>query len=122
MNQSAKAIGLMQDIHLASKQEDFATIITDAQWEALEQLFSLDYWDRVWIIQELALNRNMTLFLWGPFQFSREVIISACSACLGTNSQEGHPLTFLYLGTAIQVSNSMENLSLLRIISVGYST
>jgi hypothetical protein len=44
-------------------------------WKALLSFFSRSYWLRLWIIQELALNHNMTLFLCGEQQLSRGMLL-----------------------------------------------
>jgi len=43
-------------------------------WKALLAFFSCNYWQRFWIIQELAPNHNMTLFMCGDRQLSRGLI------------------------------------------------
>jgi Heterokaryon incompatibility protein (HET) len=44
-------------------------------WKPLLDFFSRGYWRRLWIIQELALNHNMSLFLCGKHQLSRSMIL-----------------------------------------------
>ncbi|KAI1402484.1 heterokaryon incompatibility protein-domain-containing protein [Hypoxylon fuscum] len=41
--------------------------------------FVLEYWYRIWIIQELALNHRATIFLYGNRQLPRRVIRNAAS-------------------------------------------
>jgi hypothetical protein len=55
--------------------------LSKAPLQSLEALLSRNYWKRLWIIQELALNRNMTLFLCGIKSFSRSMIIRICKFC-----------------------------------------
>jgi hypothetical protein len=50
----------------------------DLPWQALHSFLSRSYWRRLWIIQELVLNHNMTLFLCGKSQLSRRMISGAC--------------------------------------------
>ena len=51
-------------------------------WTSLLAFLSRDYWQRLWIIQELALNHNMTLFLCGEHYLSRGMIRRACEFCM----------------------------------------
>ena len=46
----------------------------DEPLTTLEELLSRSYWKRLWIIQELALNHNMTLFLCDEMAFSHAII------------------------------------------------
>ena len=65
-------------------------------WKILLSFFCRDYWRRLWsmyyclqlnyingvlVIQELALNHNMTLFLCGERQISRSMIRRTCDWC-----------------------------------------
>jgi hypothetical protein len=50
-------------------------------WKELFSLFTRNYWRRLWIIQELALNHNMTLFMCGDRHISRSMIQRICSFC-----------------------------------------
>jgi hypothetical protein len=50
-------------------------ILANLPWNDLVDFFSRSYWRRLWIIQELALNHNMTLFLCGERQLSRSMIL-----------------------------------------------
>jgi hypothetical protein len=43
-------------------------------WHALIDFLNQAYWHRLWIIQELVLNHNMTLFLYGKRQMTRKLI------------------------------------------------
>ena len=56
-----------------SLREEFSVL----PWAALFSFFSRSYWQRLWIIQELALNHNMSLFLCGEKQLSRNMILRA---------------------------------------------
>ncbi|KAE9378715.1 HET-domain-containing protein [Stipitochalara longipes BDJ] len=49
--------------------------IAELPWDALVSFLSRNYWKRLWIIQELALNHNMSLFLCGELQLSRSMIL-----------------------------------------------
>ncbi|KAH7351369.1 heterokaryon incompatibility protein-domain-containing protein [Rhexocercosporidium sp. MPI-PUGE-AT-0058] len=54
----------------------------DLPWKSLLSFLSRNYWQRLWIIQELALNHNMTLFLCGKRSLSRSMILRACQFCI----------------------------------------
>ncbi|KAK4631182.1 hypothetical protein CLAFUW4_03574 [Fulvia fulva] len=43
-------------------------------WVAVLKLFSRTYWRRLWIVQELALNNQMTVFYCGDEQISQEAL------------------------------------------------
>jgi hypothetical protein len=43
-------------------------------WPALVAFMQKPYWDRSWIIQELAMNHNSTLILCGRFKLTRRMI------------------------------------------------
>jgi hypothetical protein len=47
-------------------------------WDSLLSFFHRTYWRRLWIVQELALNHNMTLFLCGQRQISRSMLLHTC--------------------------------------------
>ncbi|KAH6673441.1 heterokaryon incompatibility protein-domain-containing protein [Halenospora varia] len=61
-------------------------------WTALYSFLSRNYWQRLWIIQELALNHNMTLFLCGKRQLSRSMLWKACAFCMGHEGKIDHVL------------------------------
>ena len=46
------------------------------KWPALFAVTQKPYWNRCWIIQELAMNHNSTLFLCGKFKMTRKMIQS----------------------------------------------
>lgn len=48
-------------------------------WSAILNLCSRQYFKRMWIIQELALNKNMTMFICGSRRFSRVYLQGACN-------------------------------------------
>ncbi len=48
---------------------------------SLVEVLSRDYWKRMWIIQELALNQYLTVFLYGDLQLSRFIVRSAARFC-----------------------------------------
>ena len=50
-------------------------------WHEIYSFLVRKYWTRLWIIQELALNHNATLFLCGDRQLTRRVIAMATSFC-----------------------------------------
>jgi hypothetical protein len=64
-------------------------------WEHLESMFSLPYFERIWIIQEVPAARSAT-FLWGDVEIAWCTIARACvfalpdSSCVsdGLNSNE----------------------------------
>ncbi|KAE8442962.1 hypothetical protein EG329_002500 [Mollisiaceae sp. DMI_Dod_QoI] len=64
--------------HFEGDPPNHEGIGSEMPWKALLQLFFRDYWRRLWIIQELALNRNMSLFLCGQRQLSRNMILRMC--------------------------------------------
>ncbi|CAN9374413.1 unnamed protein product [Alternaria alternata] len=43
-------------------------------WHALSAFVQKPYWDRAWIIQELAMNHNSTLFLCGRYKLTRRML------------------------------------------------
>jgi hypothetical protein len=49
----------------------------DIDWKPLYLFFNRLYWQRVWIIQELAMNHNSTIFLCGPRALSRRQVRTA---------------------------------------------
>lgn len=53
--------------------------VSGQDWKALLDLLSRDYFGRMWIIQELALNKSMMLFTCGQRQFPRATLLAACS-------------------------------------------
>jgi hypothetical protein len=83
---SEKAVPLMlqAEDHLFSttSHSSVGATINPSHQAAFKSLLSLDYWQRVWIIQELALNHNLTLFMYGSESFSREMIHAFCKICL----------------------------------------
>jgi hypothetical protein len=48
---------------------------------ALSAFFKKPYWNRSWIIQELAMNRNSTLILCGKFKLTRRMIRLGATYC-----------------------------------------
>ncbi|KAH8590966.1 heterokaryon incompatibility protein-domain-containing protein [Bisporella sp. PMI_857] len=65
-------------------------------WAALLSFLCRGYWRRLWIIQEMALNRHMSLFLCGGKQLSRVMILRACLYCM-QNSNAIDPLITQHL-------------------------
>ncbi|KAF2667369.1 hypothetical protein BT63DRAFT_426260 [Microthyrium microscopicum] len=61
--------------------ESFQKWFDSLHWESVIKFLTLNYWRRMWIIQELALNQNMTLFLYGDQQIPRNAIWSAARFC-----------------------------------------
>jgi hypothetical protein len=53
-----------------------------APWSELLHLLSRNYFRRMWIIQELGMNADMTLFVCGDRQIPREAIEEASSFCM----------------------------------------
>lgn len=49
-----------------------------ADWQAVLTLWARNYFTRIWIIQELALNRNLSMFLCGTKAISRERFTKVC--------------------------------------------
>ncbi len=50
-------------------------------WRALYHFLKMRYWQRLWIIQELALNHESTLILCGKRKLCRALIQSVVSIC-----------------------------------------
>jgi hypothetical protein len=50
-------------------------------WVSLLTLWSRSYFQRMWIIQELAMNSNMSLFMCGDRQFPRQALHNASTFC-----------------------------------------
>ena len=48
-------------------------------WKGFHNFLSREYWRRLWIVQELCLNHNMTLCLYGSHALSRRQIQVACA-------------------------------------------
>ncbi|KAI4921568.1 hypothetical protein J4E85_008913 [Alternaria conjuncta] len=47
-----------------------------SEWPALAAFVQKPYWSRCWIMQELAMNHNSTLFLCGEFKLTRRIIFN----------------------------------------------
>ncbi|EPE27442.1 hypothetical protein GLAREA_04233 [Glarea lozoyensis ATCC 20868] len=74
--QKLKHLGL-SPIEISSEyKSDFLNL----PWKALFKFLSRRYWRRLWIVQELALNHHMTLFMCGKSQISRSMIIRTCKS------------------------------------------
>jgi hypothetical protein len=75
----ARAVEFVSSIsHLAPGQEEEPweeDEIACFPWLALIELFLCAYWRRLWIIQELALNHHMSLFMCGERQLFRNMIL-----------------------------------------------
>jgi hypothetical protein len=56
--------------------------MSSSKWESLHIFLSRSYWKRLWIIQELVLNHNLSLFLCGNEAIPRKVIMQACDFCM----------------------------------------
>jgi len=73
-------------VHFPKWQRRQNTRLTDAfvnmPWKELLSFLSRNYWQRLWIIQELAMNHNMTLFLCGEKSLSRSMILRVCQFCM----------------------------------------
>jgi hypothetical protein len=55
--------------------------LRQAPWADLYSLLSRPYLSRVWILQELAANHAMTVFLCGSKQISRDVLLRGVEMC-----------------------------------------
>jgi hypothetical protein len=83
-DKSEEAIDFISSVTLFTVEEEKALnqwgreINNSLPWRSLLSFFSRNYWRRLWIIQELALNHNMTLFLCGGRQLSRSMIYRTC--------------------------------------------
>lgn len=51
-------------------------------WLSVLSLLSRNYWRRLWIIQELALNRKKALFMCGDRRLTRQAIWQVCLVCM----------------------------------------
>jgi hypothetical protein len=49
------------------------SMMKNVRWGPLMSLFQRPYWQRVWIIQELSMNSNLTIFICGDRAFYRRV-------------------------------------------------
>jgi hypothetical protein len=52
--------------------------ISGGEWQSMLDVWDRDYFKRMWIIQELALNKSFTLFMCGSRIFSRLVLQDSC--------------------------------------------
>ncbi|KAF2019158.1 HET-domain-containing protein [Aaosphaeria arxii CBS 175.79] len=50
-------------------------------WDELYAFMRKTYWSRTWIIQELAMNHNATLFLCGTIKLTRRMVLMAAVYC-----------------------------------------
>jgi hypothetical protein len=73
-------------------------------------ILSRNYWRRMWIVQELALNQNMTMFLCGDQQFPRVVIWSAAEFCRNYEGEIRKALTKSPSDTLDAVENNVVDL------------
>jgi len=55
-----------------------------ADWVSLLSLFDWPYWRRVWVVQELALNHNLTTFICGQRIFFRDELERTLQFCFAT--------------------------------------
>lgn len=69
-----------------AEQLAWTELITSDIWGNTLHLFSREYWARLWVLQELALNQNMTLFVAGQRQLPRTALLAL--ADLGTEKVE----------------------------------
>ncbi|KAF4637824.1 hypothetical protein G7Y89_g241 [Cudoniella acicularis] len=53
-------------------------LLSSQSWQSLLVFLSRNYWQRLWIIQELVLNNNLSLFICGNEAIPRSVIVQAC--------------------------------------------
>jgi hypothetical protein len=49
----------------------------DVPWETFHDLFARSYWQRAWIVQEVANNHNATLFIYGEKKLTRDMLMNA---------------------------------------------
>lgn len=62
-------------------KHQFESWFKDLHLPTLVDVLSRNYWKRMWIIQELALNHHLTAFLCGDLQLSRVMMWSLARFC-----------------------------------------
>jgi hypothetical protein len=78
------AVQTMRHLCRNPYMEDTLQLPTDLVhngWPALVAFMKKPYWNRSWIIQELAMNHNSTLILCGRFKLTRRMIRLGASYC-----------------------------------------
>lgn len=65
------------------------TAIGKKEWEALRALFKINYFRRLWVIQELALGRSAVVF-WGAHHISWG-LVGICATWMMTAGWSFHP-------------------------------
>jgi hypothetical protein len=61
------------------------SIYGELDWKPLMNILSRQYWSRLWIIQELAMNHYNTLFICGSAAFFRQELIETLRFCKREN-------------------------------------
>jgi hypothetical protein len=82
---SNQAMDLMAEISEITAEDEYEMSLElwlrTLPWEKVYAVLTRSYWKRMWIIQELALNTHMTLFLCGERQLPRSAILLTCLFC-----------------------------------------
>lgn len=65
--------------HEKSRSDDTLSLV---EWELIFELWSRNYFKRMWIIQELAMNKNLSFFMCGNRQISRQAMTAVSSSAL----------------------------------------
>ena len=71
---------IFSDSKKSISETQYKLWLQNMPWTQILALCAREYWYRLWIIQELAFNRHMTLFMCGEKQLSREMIQATITA------------------------------------------
>ncbi|KAI4648740.1 uncharacterized protein J4E79_009811 [Alternaria viburni] len=74
--QDGIAVQIMQQLCNGAEGKYPRNDMVRREWPAIIPFAQKPYWSRCWIIQELAMNHNATLFLCGEFELTRKMIES----------------------------------------------
>jgi hypothetical protein len=65
--------------------DEFGDLYGNLKWKPLMDLLGEPYWKRVWIIQELAMNHQNTLFIYGERAVFRKELEITLDYCMNDN-------------------------------------